>query len=160
MALAMRALIQRVSEASVAVDGVIVGQIAHGLLVLLGVGPEDGLAEATMLADKTAQLRVFSDEAGRFNRSLVDVAGSALVVSQFTLYADTRRGRRPSFAGAAPPQQAAPLVNAFVTAMRNHDLRIETGVFGAYMQVSLVNDGPVTVMLDSDTFREPRKGNT
>lgn len=152
----MKALLQRVSEASVAVDGVIIGQIAHGLLVLLGVGPEDGPAEATLLADKTVRLRIFPDEEGRFNRSLVDVAGSALVVSQFTLYADTRRGRRPSFAGAAPPAQAAPLVDAFVAAMRNHGLRVETGAFGAHMQVSLVNDGPVTILLDTDSYREPR----
>ena len=109
-----------------------------------------------MLADKTAQLRIFPDEEGRFNRSLVDVAGSALVVSQFTLYADTRRGRRPSFARAAPPEQAAPLVYAFVAAMRNHGLHVETGVFGAHMQVSLVNDGPVTIMLDTGSYHEPR----
>lgn len=152
----MRALIQRVGEASVTVDGTVIGQIAHGLLVLLGVGPEDGPAEATMLADKTAHLRIFPDDEGRFNRSLVDVAGSALVVSQFTLYADMRRGRRPSFVGAAPPEQAAPLVDAFVAAMRSHGLHVETGAFGAHMQVSLVNDGPVTIMLDTDSYREPR----
>lgn len=109
-----------------------------------------------MLADKTAQLRIFPDEEGRFNRSLVDVGGGALVVSQFTLYADTRRGRRPSFAGAAPPDVAAPLVETFVAAMRDHGVHVESGVFGAHMQVALVNDGPVTIMLDTDTYREPR----
>lgn len=156
----MRALIQRVSKASVVIDGCVVGQVERGLLVLLGVAPEDGTAEATMLADKTAQLRIFPDEEGRFNRSLVDVGGGALVVSQFTLYADTRRGRRPSFAGAAPPDIAAPLVETFMAAMRAHEIHVESGVFGAHMQVSLVNDGPVTIMLDTDTYREPRKGNT
>jgi D-tyrosyl-tRNA(Tyr) deacylase len=152
----MRALIQRVSEASVVVDGSVVGQIGQGLLILLGVGPDDGTAEATMLADKTAQLRIFPDEDGRFNRSLVDAGGQALVVSQFTLYADTRRGRRPGFAGAAPPAIAAPLVESFMEAMRAHGLHVESGVFGAHMQVALVNDGPVTIMLDTDIYREPR----
>jgi D-tyrosyl-tRNA(Tyr) deacylase len=152
----MRALLQRVSEASVTVDGRVVGQIGPGLLVLLGVGPDDSAAEATMLADKTAQLRIFPDEEGRFNRSLVDVGGGALVVSQFTLYADTRRGRRPGFAGAAPPDVAAPLVETFMAAMRDHGVHVESGVFGAHMQVALVNDGPVTIMLDTDTYREPR----
>lgn len=152
----MRAIIQRVAEASVEVEGQIVGAIGAGLLVLLGVGQADGPAEARLLAEKTAQLRIFSDAAGKFNLSLVDVGGAALVVSQFTLYADTRRGRRPSFSQAAPPDQAAPLVEAFADALREHGIPVSSGVFGAMMRVRLLNDGPVTITLDSDTFRQPR----
>jgi D-aminoacyl-tRNA deacylase len=152
----MRAVIQRVSEASVTVDDQVVGQIGLGLLVLLGVGAGDGPAEALLLAEKIANLRIFSDEAGRFNRSLLDVGGAALVVSQFTLYADTRRGRRPSFSDAAPPEIAAPLVDAFSAALRGRGVVAATGSFGAHMLVRLLNDGPVTIVLDSDTFREPR----
>jgi len=135
----------------------VVGQIGLGLLALLGIGAGDGPAEVALLADKVATLRIFPDEQGRFNRSLLEVGGAALVVSQFTLYADTRRGRRPSFSEAAAPEQAAPLVEAFVAALRIRGLDVETGVFGAMMQVALVNDGPVTIMLDSETFREPRQ---
>lgn len=153
----MRVLIQRVSQASVTVEGRVVGQIGLGLLALLGIGAGDGPAEIALLADKLAQLRIFPDEQGRFNRSLLEAGGAVLVVSQFTLYADTRRGRRPSFSDAALPEQAAPLVEQFVAALRAHSLRVETGVFGAMMQVALVNDGPVTIMLDSETFREPRQ---
>ena len=153
----MRAVIQRVREATVSVDGVVVGQIGPGLLVLLGVGGGDGLAEATLLAEKIAHLRIFPDDKGRFNRALLDIGGSTLVVSQFTLYADVRRGRRPSFSDAAQPELAAPLVEAFVAALRRHGVTVATGSFGAYMQVALINDGPVTIILDSETFGEPRR---
>lgn len=154
----MRAVIQRVSEASVSVEGAIVGRIGAGLLVLLGVAPGDGAAEATLLAEKVAAMRIFPDDQGRFNRSALEVGGAALVVSQFTLYADVRRGRRPSFSGAAPPEVAAPLVEQFTAALRGQGLAVETGVFGAHMQVALINDGPVTITLDSATFAEPRRG--
>lgn len=153
----MRAVIQRVSEASVEVDGQVVGAVGQGLLVLLGVGQGDGAAEARLLAEKTAQLRIFSDEAGKFNRSLVDVGGGALVVSQFTLYADTRKGRRPSFTDAAPPELASPLVEAYAAALAGYGIPVATGVFGAMMRVGLVNEGPVTIILDSATFRQPRR---
>jgi D-tyrosyl-tRNA(Tyr) deacylase len=154
----MRAVIQRVSEASVSVGGAVVGQIGAGLLVLLGVGEGDGAAEAALLAEKIANLRIFSDDEGRFNRSLLDVAGGALVVSQFTLYADLRRGRRPSFSDAAPPDVAAPLVDVFAAALRRLQVEVASGSFGAHMHVALVNDGPVTIVLDSELFREPRHG--
>jgi D-aminoacyl-tRNA deacylase len=147
----MRAVIQRVSEASVTVDDQIVGQIGHGLLVLLGVGAGDQLAQANLLADKIANMRIFADDEGRFNRSVLDVGGAALVVSQFTLYADTRRGRRPSFADAAPPELAAPLVDAFMAALRDRGISVASGIFGAHMHVALLNDGPVTITLDSAT---------
>ncbi len=145
----MRAILQRVSEASVEVDGAIVGRTGPGLLVLLGVGHGDGEAEAYALAEKSARLRIFADEAGKFNRSLLDSAGSALVVSQFTLYADTRRGRRPGFSDAAPPELAAPLVEAFCAALRALGVPVQTGRFGANMRVALINDGPVTIILDT-----------
>src|SRR5262245_36119721 len=148
----MRAVIQRVSEASVTVDDVVVGRIGPGLLVLLGVGAGDGTAEAALLAQKIANLRIFPDADGRFNRSLLDAGGGALVVSQFTLYADTRRGRRPSFSDAAPPEAAAPLVDAFAAALRQLGLEVATGAFGAHMHVALVNDGPVTILLDSEHY--------
>ena len=147
----MRAIVKRVTEASVTVDNQIVGQIGHGLLVLLGVGAGDQHAEATLLAEKIANMRIFADDDGRFNRSLLDVGGAALVVSQFTLYADTRRGRRPSFAEAAAPELAAPLVEAFSAALRDRGLTVASGVFGAHMHVALLNDGPVTIVLDSAT---------
>jgi D-tyrosyl-tRNA(Tyr) deacylase len=153
----MRAVIQRVSEASVSVDGTVVGAIECGLLILLGAGAGDGRAEAALLAEKIANMRIFADDAGRFNRSLLDVGGGALVVSQFTLYADTRRGRRPSFSDAAPPDTAAPLVEVFADALRRMGVTVGTGRFGAHMYVASVNDGPVTIVLDSETFREPRR---
>ena len=152
----MRAVVQRVSQASVTVGDEVVGAIGHGLLILLGIGVGDSEAEARLLAEKTANLRIFADEEGRFNRSLLDVGGEALVVSQFTLYADTRRGRRPSFSDAAPPEIAAPLVDIFADELRRLGVAVSTGRFGAMMQVALVNDGPVTILLDSATFREPR----
>ena len=152
----MRAVIQRVSEASVTVAGQVVGRIGPGLLVLLGVGHGDGPAEVTLFAEKIANMRIFADDEGRFNRSVLDVGGEALVVSQFTLYADTRRGRRPSFSGAALPDVAAPLVESFAAALRSRGLSVATGVFGAHMSVALANDGPVTIVLDSATFSDPR----
>lgn len=154
----MRAVIQRVSRASVEVDGQIVGETGPGLLVLLGVGHGDTADEARLLAEKAAGLRIFGDDEGKFNRSLLDVGGGALVISQFTLYADTRKGRRPSFTGAAAPDVAAPLVEVFAAALRALGVSVATGVFGASMRVSLVNEGPVTIALDTDTWRQPRRG--
>ncbi len=144
----MRALIQRVSQASVTVEGRIVGEIGRGFVVLLGVTHNDGEAEATWLARKVAGLRVFEDAEGKMNASLADVDGSLLVISQFTLYGDTRKGRRPSFIDAARPEQAEPLVEIFVTALRERGFHVATGVFGAHMLVNIRNDGPVTLMLE------------
>ncbi|HUH14283.1 MAG TPA: D-aminoacyl-tRNA deacylase [Gaiellaceae bacterium] len=144
----MRAVVQRVSRASVRVGEEVVGEIGPGLLVLLGVAAEDGAGEAERLAGKVARLRVFENEAGRFDRSLLDTGGAALVVSQFTLIADTAKGNRPSFAGAAAPESAEPLYEAFCTALREVGVPVETGAFGARMAVELVNDGPVTVVLE------------
>ena len=152
----MRAVVQRVSEASVIVEGQIVGQISRGLLVLLGIGREDEQSEGSLLAEKIANLRIFPDDQGRFNRSVLDISGEVLVVSQFTLYADTRRGRRPSFADAAAPEVAEPLIEAFTAVLRERGLRVGSGVFGAHMSVRLQNDGPVTIVLDSATFKESR----
>lgn len=146
----MRALLQRVSRASVTVDGQVVGQIGRGFLVLLGVGQGDGEAQVKMLVDKIVYLRVFEDDEGKMNRSLLDVGGQALVVSQFTLYADMRKGRRPSFTNAAPPAVAEPLVERFNAALAAYGLKVEEGVFGAYMEVELLNNGPVTIWLDSE----------
>ena len=143
----MRAVCQRVTHASVTVDGEVVGEIGHGWLVLLGVGPRDDEAVAARLVDKIVGLRVFEDEAGKMNRSVVDVGGSLLVVSQFTLYADTSRGRRPGFTGAAPPSMAEPLVERFAELVRERGLHVATGRFGAQMTVDLTNDGPVTIVL-------------
>lgn len=144
----MRAVVQRVSSASVRVDGAVVGACGGGLLVLVGAGHDDTSETATRLAGKIARLRIFPDEQGRFDRSLLDIGGEALVVSQFTLVADTRKGNRPSFTDAAPPERAEPLVEAFVAALGAAGVRVETGVFGARMAVELVNDGPVTIVLD------------
>jgi D-tyrosyl-tRNA(Tyr) deacylase len=152
----MRIVIQRVSQASVTVGGAVVAQIGPGLLMLVGVGQGDSAATAEMLAEKSANLRIFSDAEGRANHSLLETGGAALVVSQFTLYADTRRGRRPGFSYAAPPAQAAPLVDAFAAALRRLGVPVQTGVFGAHMEVALVNDGPVTILLDSEASHEPR----
>ena len=145
----MRAVVQRVAGAQVTVDGAVAGEIGHGLCVLLGVARGDGPAEAERLAGRIARLRVFPDEAGRFDRSLLDVRGSALVVSQFTLIADTAKGNRPSFSEAASPVEAERLYERFCEALRGLDVPVETGVFGALMQVELVNDGPVTIVLDA-----------
>ncbi len=146
----MRAVIQRVTHASVAVDGRVAGKIGAGLLVLLGVGKTDNPESAAYLAEKIANLRIFSDTAGKMNLSVLDIAGSALVVSQFTLYGDTRGGRRPSFIQAAPPEEANLLYQEFVRSMRALGVTVETGVFQAHMQVELANDGPVTILLDSE----------
>jgi D-tyrosyl-tRNA(Tyr) deacylase len=149
----MRALIQRVSRASVTVDGKVVGDIGQGLLVLLGVGLEDGEAQVKTVADKIVHLRIFGDDEGKMNRSLLDSGGEVLVVSQFTLYADTRRGRRPSFTDAAPPSIAEPLVERFKAVIADYGLRVADGIFGAYMEVELVNSGPVTILLDSEQLQ-------
>jgi D-aminoacyl-tRNA deacylase len=145
----MRAVVQRVSRAQVAVNGEIAGEIGLGLLVLLGVGREDTEADATYLAEKIACLRIFEDDGGKMNRSVQEVGGSVLAVSQFTLYGDVTRGKRPSFDGAAPPEQARQLYELFVEQIRTVGLRCETGRFQAMMQVELVNEGPVTILLDS-----------
>ncbi len=145
----MRALLQRVSKASVTVDGQIVGQIGHGLLILLGVGQGDGEAEIKQVSEKIVHLRIFADNEGKMNRSLLDSGGQALVVSQFTLYADIHKGRRPSFIGAAAPTLAEPLVERFKEAITAHGISVEGGVFGAHMQVELLNDGPVIIWVDS-----------
>src|ERR1700730_2303277 len=146
----MRALLQRVSRASVTVDEQIVGQIGQGLLVLLGVGQGDSDLQVKALADKIVHLRIFGDDEGKMNRSLLDVGGEVLVVSQFTLYADMHRGRRPSFINAAPPSLAEPLVERFKEALATYGLKVEGGVFGAYMEVELINSGPVTIWMDSE----------
>jgi D-aminoacyl-tRNA deacylase len=145
----MRALLQRVSRASVTVDSKIVGEIGQGLLILLGVGQEDGEAQVKLLVNKIVNMRIFEDEGGKMNRSLLDIGGSALVVSQFTLYADIRKGRRPSFIDAAHPTLAEPLVERFKEAIAAYDIPVAGGVFGADMDVALVNDGPVTIWIDS-----------
>ncbi|MEX2540491.1 MAG: D-aminoacyl-tRNA deacylase [Trueperaceae bacterium] len=146
----MRALLQRVSSAAVSSNGRRLGEVGHGLLVLLGVAPGDDHATAVQLAAKVAKLRVFADDEGKMNLSIGDVSGAVLAVSQFTLYGDARRGNRPSYTGAARPEQAEPIFDAFVTALRASGLSVATGRFGADMQVELVNDGPVTLWLDSD----------
>ena len=161
----MRAVLQRVTRASVVIEGEAVGAIGPGLVVLLGVARGDGPEEARRLAAKTAELRLFADPSaslgagspGRFNRSLLEAGGAALVVSQFTLLADVRKGRRPSFADAAPPEQAIPLIDAFVAALRELGVPVETGRFGAHMLVELENDGPVTIVLDTVDLERPRR---
>jgi D-tyrosyl-tRNA(Tyr) deacylase len=147
----VRAVCQRVAEARVSVDGQIVGEIEHGLCVLVGVAREDGEEEAVRLAGKVARLRIFPDDEGRFDRSVLDANGRVLAVSQFTLIADTAKGNRPSFAGAAPPEQAAPLYERFCEALAEEGVQVARGVFGAAMRVELVNDGPVTIVLDVET---------
>ncbi len=146
----MRLLIQRVSEASVSIAGEVIGRIGAGMLVLVGVGQQDGEAEAQWMANKCAGLRIFEDRQGKTNLSLLDVHGSALIVSQFTLYADTRKGRRPSFIRAALPENAQPLVQLLAEHLASHGVPVEHGRFGADMQVALVNDGPVTIWLERD----------
>jgi len=144
----MRALIQRVSKASVTVDNKVISQIGNGFVVLLGVGHGDGEAQAAFLAEKIANLRIFEDEQGKTNLSILDVKGEAIVVSQFTLYADTRKGRRPSFTDAALPEVAELLVDRFVELLRGHGVPSQTGKFGAHMLVEIHNNGPVTIWLE------------
>ena len=145
----MRALLQRVNRAEVRVGDEVVGRIGPGLVVLLWVGPDDDAAVADGLARKVAELRIFADDEGRTNRSLLDVGGGALVVSQFTLFADTRRGRRPGFTDAAAPEHAIPVYERFAAALEALGVRVERGRFGAEMAVELVNDGPFTIWLDT-----------
>jgi len=154
----VRAVIQRARCASVTVGEERVAEIGRGLVVLLGVGAGDTLEDAAKLARKTAELRIFADAAGRFDLSLVDIVGQALVVSQFTLLADTRKGRRPSFTQAAAPEEAEPLVDAFCAALREAGVEVQTGRFGARMLVEIYNDGPVTIILDSRELERPRRG--
>jgi D-aminoacyl-tRNA deacylase len=144
----MRIVCQRVSEARVSVGGELVGEIGPGLVVLLGVERGDGEADVERLAGKVSRLRIFEDDGGKFHRSLLDVGGAALVVSQFTLIADTGKGNRPSFAAAAPPEEAEPLYDRFCKALAEAGVRVERGTFGARMAVNLVNDGPVTIILE------------
>ena len=145
----MRALVQRVSKGSVTVDGKIVGAIEQGLVILLGIRTGDTESDARYLAEKCVNLRIFEDENGKFNRSLLDIGGGALVISQFTLYGDTRKGRRPGFEEAARPEVAEPLYKFFAQEMRRFPIRVAEGVFGAMMLVEIHNDGPVTFMLES-----------
>lgn len=145
----MRAILQRVSKGSVSVDGKLVADIGLGYVVLLGVGHDDTQEKARELAEKTVYLRVFGDDEGKMNRSLLDVAGEMIVVSQFTLHADTSRGRRPSFINAAKPELAEPLVDYFIEQVRGFGVQVQSGIFGAHMVVDIQNDGPVTITLDN-----------
>jgi D-tyrosyl-tRNA(Tyr) deacylase len=154
----VRAVLQRVARAAVTVHGETVGEIGRGLLVLLGIAQGDGPEEASRLATKTAELRIFTDAEGKFNLSLLDIGGEALVVSQFTLLADARKGRRPSFINAAPPEVAEPLVEQFAAALRERGVRVAAGRFGAKMLVDIQNDGPVTILLDTAELERPRRG--
>ena len=146
----MRAVVQRVSRAAVRVDSKTAGEIGKGLVVLLGICSGDSRDAADYLAEKVAHLRIFSDAEEKMNLSVCDVGGAVLAVSQFTLFGDVRRGRRPSYIDAAPPEEAEPLYEYFLSALRRHGLRVESGVFRAMMEVELVNDGPVTILLDSE----------
>jgi len=152
----LKALVQRVTRASVSVDDRVISSIGRGLLALVGVGQTDSNEDARYLADKIANLRIFPDEAGKFNLSALDISGELLVVSQFTLYASTRKGRRPSFTEAAPPEEAEALLSRLVEMLQSLGLHVETGRFQARMHVELVNDGPVTIFMDSDDRHSPR----
>ena len=152
----MRALSQRVSQASVSVEGQVIAAIKQGFVVFVGVGRGDSDVDARYLAEKIANLRVFADESGKFNLSIQDIGGEVLVVSQFTLFASTRKGRRPSFTDAAPPEEAEPLVDTFVQFLRTAGLRVDTGRFQQYMLVEIHNDGPVTIFIDSEERLKPR----
>ena len=144
----MRAVVQRVSKGSVTVEGQVIGAVERGIVVLVGITHGDTEEQAEWLARKIAGLRIFEDRVGKMNASLLDVDGAALVISQFTLYADSRKGRRPGFTDAAPPELAEPLVEYFAQALRNHGVPVETGIFGADMLVEIHNDGPVTILLE------------
>jgi D-tyrosyl-tRNA(Tyr) deacylase len=139
----MRAVLQRVSHGKVSVDGMVVAEIGHGLVILLGIGPKDSEVQARTMVEKIATLRIFEDQEGKINRSVIDIGGQAIVVSQFTLYADTRKGRRPSFTDAAPPELARPLMERFAKLLSE-----QTGEFGAHMLVEIANSGPVTILLE------------
>lgn len=147
----MRALLQRVSHASVSVNGKVVSSIEKGLLILLGIGQQDGEDQVRYLAEKIASLRIFQDDQGKTNLSVLDVKGEAIVVSQFTLYADVRKGRRPSFTDAANPEIAAPMVERFVELLRSQGVPVQTGKFGEHMVVDIQNDGPVTIWLENES---------
>ncbi|MGM9612663.1 MAG: D-aminoacyl-tRNA deacylase [Butyricicoccus sp.] len=153
----MRAIIQRVSHASVTIDGAVRGKIGPGLLILLGVSEDDTEENALYLADKCTGLRIFTDEDDKMNRSAADIGGSLLVISQFTLYGDCRRGKRPSFVRAARPEKAIPLYEAFLARCRASGLPVETGEFGADMKVELLNDGPVTIVMDTEEMKKDRR---
>lgn len=159
----MRVLVQRVTAASVMVDDVVTGEIGDGLLLLVGIGQADGRDELAPIANKIANLRIFEDADGRMNLSALDLLAAGreagiLVVSQFTLYGDVRKGRRPSYSRAATPDVAAPLIDAFAALFGEMGFQVGQGVFGAHMQVGLVNDGPVTIWIDSDELQQPRRG--
>jgi len=145
----MRSVLQRVSSGKVSVDGQVIARIGPGLVILLGIAPADGEVQARTLVEKIAHLRIFEDEAGKMNRSLLDTGGEAIVVSQFTLYADTRKGRRPSFTDAALPETARPLVERFTALLGELGVRTQTGEFGEHMLVEIANDGPVTIVLEA-----------
>jgi D-tyrosyl-tRNA(Tyr) deacylase len=153
----MRAVIQRVSQASVEIDNKVVGSIGNGFVVLLGITMEDDEKDAEYLANKTANLRVLEDNAGKMNVSLVESQGEVLTISQFTLYSDTRKGRRPSFIKAAPPEKAEPLYNAYINYLEKFNIKVATGVFGAMMMVNIHNYGPVTIIIDSEDRNRSRK---
>jgi D-aminoacyl-tRNA deacylase len=153
----MRAVVQRVSSARVVVNGAVVSEVDGGLCVLLGVARHDGLEQAQRLSSRIARLRIFENEEGRFDRSLVDIGGAALVVSQFTLIADTAKGNRPSFTDAAPPEQAQPMYERFCDELRALGVDVAAGRFGARMRLHLVNDGPVTIVLDTPSLPVPRR---
>lgn len=144
----MRVIVQRVRRGRVTIEGQVTAQIGVGVVILLGIGMDDGEEQARYLAEKIANLRIFEDEAGKMNRSLLEIAGQAIVVSQFTLYADTRKGRRPSFTDAAPAEIASPLVERFADLLREQGVPTQTGVFGAHMLVDIANDGPVTIWME------------
>lgn len=145
----MRVVLQRVSRASVKIDGKITGEIGPGLVLLLGIAKDDTPEDVEYVINKCVGLRIFGDDQGKMNRSLLDVAGEVLAISQFTLFGDTRKGRRPSFESAAPPEHAEPLYELAVERLREHGIKVATGRFGAFMEVSLVNDGPVTLTVES-----------
>lgn len=153
----MRAVVQRVSQASVSIKGQVVADIKQGLIVLVGVGREDSAVDAHYLAEKIANLRILPDEADKFNLSVLDTDGEVLVVSQFTLFADTRKGRRPSFTGAAPPEEAERLIETFVQLLRETGIKVKTGRFQQHMMVDIKNDGPVTIIIDSEERLKPRR---
>jgi D-tyrosyl-tRNA(Tyr) deacylase len=146
----MRAVIQRVSRSSVKVDGIIQGEISQGMLVLLGIRGGDTNIDLQWLAEKIVHLRIFEDQQGKMNKSLADIDGEMLIISQFTLYGDCRKGRRPGFSSAAPPEIAEPLYQQFIEEVKNRQVRVATGIFQATMEVELINDGPVTLMLDTE----------